>query len=420
MKSFVCILVLGGLGLGGWLVWDNHMEAKKAATRARLEARQKAEEERKKAEAQAEEERRVQAELLAKEEALRLLNRFITAQEKLIRVENEELKMKLEMVDLDAQSLSTELIAIDKLVERKANAANKVGKKIREKIEHVEAMLESKVVARLANTYLGEDFAAERLKFKSQIQQWIRIEEESAEQLAKNREKYNTGVRELDEEVETKLKIARTRLDASSAAISQRAALYKREYAQTKQRRDELRAKEKELANLERMRNKKNRLATKDTLSPWEIKELSDLEKRLDHEEEKVARQNEINALAQANLAHLEVTAAEVQARRRGDKLTAEKAEEDDAVVKSEMREKDYFLFAEMAEKTTLGNLRNAIYNRKAAIGEKLAVNERKLKVLFTAQPNMDMLTAEQINNMRTRIAEQLKEDAILNLTECK
>ncbi len=416
MKSFLTILALGALGLGVWLFLDNRAEAKKAAMRARIEARQKAEEEQR----QAEEESRIRAEALAKEEAVRLLNRFIAAKEKLIKQENEEKKAEYESIELDAQSLSDELSAIDKIVERKASAAEKMGQMPREKLAHVEAMLESKVLARLASIYLGEDFVAQRLQFKSRVKQWIRIEEETAYQLAKNREKYNKGIAELDDDVEEKVKIARTRLEASSAAIGQRAELYKTRLEDAKQRKEALKEKERQMRELGKMRRKRDRLLVHGMLSPWGRQELRDLEVHIALEEEKIARQNEIYALAQANLAHLEATAAEVRARRRGDKLTAEKAEADDAVRANEQREMDYFLFAQQMEDNTLGRLRDAIYKHKCSVSGQLAANERRLEMLSSAVPNMDLLTTEQIQSLRQELAENLKKDIIFDLIEDK
>lgn len=142
------------------------------------------------------------------------------------------------------------------------------------------------------------------------------------------------------------------------------------------------------------------------------------IEARQKAEEE--ARQNEIYALAQANLAHLEATAAEVRARRRGDKLTAEKAEADDAVRANEQREFDYFLFAQQMEENTLGRLRDAIYEQKCLISGKLASNERKLEMLSSSVPNMDLLTTEQIQSLRQELAENLKKDIVFDLTEDK
>lgn len=381
MKSFLIILALGALGLGVWLFLDNRAEAEK-----------------KKAE--------------------RLLDRFIVSQEKLIKQENEEMKARYELLRFDMQSLSDELIAIDKTVERRMVSAEKAGQKPREKLEHIQAMLESKVLASLATKYLGADFAAQRLQFKSRMKQWIRIKEETANQLAKNREKYNKGMLEIDDGVDGKVKVARARLESSSAAIGQRAELYKTEHEEANQRREMLREKEKRLQEFERLRKKKDRLAARGMLSPWERKELRDLEARVALEEEKIARQNEIYALAQANLAHLEATTAEVRARRRGDKLTAEKAEEDDAARAKEQREIDYFLFAQQVEDNTLGRLRDAIYQRCCNIAEKVNSNERKLKMLSMTAPNMDLLTAKQITSLRQKMAENLKKELVFDMTE--
>ena len=417
MKSFWIILALGCVGLGAWLLFDNHRATQEAQARARMEEHERLERERKEARERMELERRERAEMLAKEDAIRLLQRYITAQESLLKQENDELQIRLEMLDIDSKSLSDELISIDKAVERRSAAARQAGRPFREKLEQVEAMLESKVIARLAETYLNEDFSAERLRFKASVQQWIRLEEETAAKLAKNRKKYNKVMGEIDADMDTKLAIARTRLDSSSAAIGRRAELYKEERDRSKARREELRTKAKRFEELDRMRNRRDRLSAKKMMSPWERKELEELEKRVAFEEERLERQKEIYALAQANMAHLEVTAAEVQARRRGDKATAEKAEDDDAVHEAEMREKTYFNLANTCEIGTLDRLRIALVDFKSQAAAQIAANNRKLKMLSKTLPNMDFLTADQIKEMKTEIAEKMAEGVTLDLT---
>ena len=85
MKSFWIILALGCVGLGAWLLFDNHRSAQEAQARARMETRERMERERKETRERMEQERRERAEMLAKEDAIRLLQRYITAQESLLK-----------------------------------------------------------------------------------------------------------------------------------------------------------------------------------------------------------------------------------------------------------------------------------------------------------------------------------------------
>ena len=404
MKSFWIILALGCVGLGAWLLFDNHRSAQEAQARARMEARERMEQE-----------RRERAEMLAKEDAVLFLKRYIATQKDQIEHEVKLLKVEYELVDTDSKSLFKELAALEQSLDRKVAAARQTGRKFREKIEYVEELLESKVVDRLAQQYLDEDFASKRIQFKSHIRQMIQWEDETAARLAANRKKYYKEMKEINADVDTKLNVARTQLDASTAAIGMRAARYREELASESKRRDELRRREQDLDQLCDWRRSRDLYGA--MLAPWEQQEARDLELRIEFETSRLEQQREIFAQAQANKAHFEATVASDSARRRGDEALRAKTEEDAAAQSDELREKTYFLLATDYEDKTLGQLRSALNARRLYLSAQLAAHERKLRLLSKSVPNMDFLSAAQVKGLQRKLVGELEKTILIDLT---
>ena len=106
---------------------------------------------------------------LAKEDAVLMLQRYVTREENNLKDTIEECKLKLQSVDVDQQSLSDEQLALEKEEELKPADARKRKVKRRDGNERVGALLRSPTLNRLANSYLGEDLSDDLAKFKSHI-----------------------------------------------------------------------------------------------------------------------------------------------------------------------------------------------------------------------------------------------------------
>ena len=127
---------------------------------------------------------------------------------------------------------------------------------------------------------------------------------------------------------------------------------------------------------------------------------------RLQVEEEKLARQKEVAALASANLLHMEATIAESRARNRGDIVTMEKAERDSALDKEEMREKTYALLASEWEMNSVGKLYEIIKTARCVHAKNIHDAEKRMKYLRKSIQNIDFMDVDDIAALKKKIAD--------------
>lgn len=394
MRVLLLLVLVTVVGAGVFY----HIRTQERREERREEWRRKEEEAQKLEEERIQREQREKADAREKErardEAIQLLQSYGAREEMYLQGIIDEAKIKCEMVDVDLKSFSDEMESIDRSVSSKSAVAKKQNNiQRREQIERVKALLDSAVLKRLAQDYGFEDFAALGGRFKSQVEAWAQMEERVQSAKNANREDYYKEMKDLDSDVERKILAAKQKLTASESAISTRVGTIEK-------------SREKATKELEKLRKDVERLRANKMKSPWQERQLKDAEMRLQVEEEKLARQKEVAALASANLLHMEATIAESRARNRGDIATMEKAERDSALDKEEMREKTYALLAEKWENDTVGRLYRIIKSSRAVYEKSILDAEKRMKYLRKSIQNVEFMDAEDIAALKKKIAE--------------
>ncbi len=395
MRLFYIILafaICGGIAF--------HMISEENRKR-RAEEYQRAEIEREREEARMEkarqEDERIRKErmaALAKEDAVMMLQRYVSREESNLKDTIEECKLKLQSIDVDQQSLSNELLALEKEEALKAADAQKRKVKRRDANERVEALLRSPTLNRLANSYLGEDLSDDLAKFKSHIGNLTRISDEKTKRYAKNREKYQKTIEANDAEVD------RLGREASAKLLEARAKLNANVNV-ARRRVEDLRGK---VAKLEKK-------ASLTTLNRDEKEKLRSWREQLHIAEAQLISAETTANLGTANKSHLDLTFAETKARRAGDTALSIRMDDDNAVEAEMNREVDIYNAVKIYETRSLDRIRGAMQRSRTVIAERLSAAEKKLKYLTGAIANLDMLNAEEIEALRKSIAERLSED---------
>ena len=389
MKYFWMILALAICG-GGVLYMVNEENRKRRAEEYRRAETERMEKSRR----EDERIRRERMAALAKEDAVAMLQRYVTREESNLKDTIEECKLKLQSIDVDQQSLSDELLALEREEELKAADARKRKVKRRDANERVEALLRSPTLNRLANSYLGEDLSDDLAKFKSHIGNLVRISDEKTRRYEQNRAKYHKAIAEGDSEVDrlateaiSKLADARAKLGANADAARRR---------------------------VETIRGRIKKLESKQaltTLNPNETIELKSLYERLPAAETQLASAEATEDLGTANKAHLDLTSAETKARRAGDTALAVRMDDDNAVEAEMNREAEIYNAVKQYEIRSLDRIREAMQRNRTIVSERLSASEKKLKYLAGAIVNLDMLNAEEVEALRKGIAKKLAED---------
>ena len=200
--ALIIAFMLVGVGIFGYL--DHNARIARAEAAARAERERQLERER--AEQKRRDDEKVRAErraALAKEDAVYMLQKYVSRQEAQAKEDLGELKLKLQAVEIDQRSLSDELVALEKAEEARAADAKRRKIERREQNERVEALLRSPVLNRLALAYLGEDFSAMRAKFKSSVGTRIKLREKTSQRLAANRKKLDEALTEAERRCRT-------------------------------------------------------------------------------------------------------------------------------------------------------------------------------------------------------------------------
>lgn len=395
MKLFFVILAFAICGGVAFYMINEENRKRRAEEYQRAEIERKREKER--AEKARQEDERIRKErmaALAKEDAVMMLQRYVTREENNLKDTIEECKLKLQSIDVDQQSLSDELLALEKEEELKAADAKKRKVKRRDANERVEALLRSPTLNRLANSYLGEDLSDDLAKFRSHIGNLTRISEEKTKRYAKNREKYQKSIETNDAEVDrlgteasAKLSEARAKLNANVNAARRRV--------------EDLRGRIEKL-------EKKAKLTT---LNMNEKAELRSWREQLNIAEAQLTSAETTANLGMANKSHLDLTFAETKARRAGDTALAVRMDDDNAVEEEMNREADIYNAVKLYETRSLDRVREAMQRSRISITEHLSASEKKLKYLAGSIANLDMLNADEIEALRKGIAKKLAED---------
>jgi len=400
MKLFWAVLALGICG-GGifYIVCENNRKDREEAYR-RAQVERQCEEERQ--EKQRQEDERIRKErmsALAKEDAILMLQRYITREESGLKDTIEECKLKLQAIDIDQKSLSAELTALEKEEELKSADAKRRKVKRRDKTERVDALLSSPTLNRLADTYLGEDLSAIRAKFRSHLKNLTQMSDEKTRRYAENKAKYQKTIEDSDAEVTRLTERASQQLSEARKNLGENSAVIRRRL-------------EGYLAEMAKLDAKKKRT----TLNMNEEKRLTQLSELLvPATEAQLTSAEATEGLGTANKAHLDVTAAETKARRTADNALSVRMDDDNAVEAEINREIAIFNAASDYEVMSLGRICDAMKQRRMTVADRMSVAEKKLKFLAESVNNLDMLNADEVEALRKRIAQKLSDDVMFD-----
>lgn len=392
MKWFWAILALGICAGGIMYIMDRNAKELRKEAALREEKRQAEEERRLEQERiEAEKLRAERAEALAKEDAVRLLQKYITFEEERLKEEAEELKLRLQSVGIDKKRLSDEMALLEKEAQNREENARRRNAKRRDYNERVEAMLKSEVLNSLAATYLGEDFSSALHKFRSDIGNIVKRHERAKAQLDANRRKMQLSMKEADEELERlerrateELKAARGKLAGSSKVARER------------------------VAKLRKSRDRLQHKVDKGLATPKERRDLELITAQLEGAEAQLNSNEATEGLGGANATHLQLTREETRARKRSDTALAIRQDDDSAVHRELNFESSLFAEVALYEKTTIDRLRDTMRTTEIAYAKDLAQVEKKLKRLSNSTAKIDMLDAEGIKTLQKQIAEEL------------
>jgi len=404
MKMVFLVLIVGGLAAAGfWYLTENDRADKAEAYRRRqAEITKREAEERERAARQKEENERLRLErkeALAKEDAVRLFLNYIEREEDRLKEEKKEAKIALEKIDVDQDSLSEELRAIEQANAARVASAEKRNEKQRDKIERVGAMLRSETLNRLAKAYCGEDLSALRSEFESAVQYIKDVQDRFRTRKDKNRRKYNEMVADVDEKVNRKLKAAKEKYDVYSKNADP----------------DRIPKLKKQLEDVDRSIQK---IITKKSRSKWDKRDLESLQYQQARLQDEIAQFEAVGGLAAANIAHFEATDAETEARRKVDRAAAVLRDDDIAAQEERDHEQDVFVVASRFQDRSLDKIRLAMQNARQIRGAELAQVEKKLAFLKRSSVNVDFLNAKEVEEMRRKVAKTISAEILEGVKE--
>ena len=399
MKSVVLIVFIGVLGAGlFWYITENNRADNAEAYRRRQAEIAKSEAaEKERLELQRKEDERIRkerAEALAKEDAVRLFLNYIDREEERLKEEKEEAKIQLEKIGIDQNSLSEELQAIERANEVRVASAEKRKEEQRDKVERVLAILRSVTINRLARTYCGEDLSALLSKFEAEVQLIKNVDDKYRNRIKANRRKYNETVAGADEVVDKKLKAARAKYDSVAKQMDP----------------DRLPRLKKQLALVEREIEKIN---SKKSQSKWDKRDLKSLMEQQVILQNQVSQYEDVGGLAAANIAHMEATDAETQARRKFDAAGVTLTMENDEALLDRDHEQDVYNRALQYEMASLDKVRGAMNQAKQMQSVVLAQAEKKLAYLKKSSVNVDFLNAKEVEDLRRRMAKTISAEIL-------
>ena len=397
MKVVCLVFILGVLAAAGfWYITEND-RADRAENYRRQQEQQAKEEarEREREEKQRAEDERIRKEravALAKEDAVRLFLSYIDREESRLKDETEELKIKLEKVDIDQNSMSEELQAIERANAVRVASAEKRKEHQRDKIERVLALLRSPTLNRLSRTYRGEDLSALRSRFEGEVQKIKDVDDRYQKRFRDNLKRYEDAVVGADETVNRKLKVARAKYEEVTKGMdNQRLPKLKAQLA----------AVEREIA----------RINGKKSQSNWDKRDLNRLQQQQILLQNQIAQFEDVGGLAAADIAHMEATEAETEARRRFDTAGKALTLDNTAALAERDYEQDIYNLAMRYEEASLDRIREAMQRCRELQGAMLLQAKKKLEFLKKSSVNVDFLNAEEVEAMRKKVAKTISEE---------
>ena len=404
MKTVFLVLIIGGLAAAGfWYITENDRADKaEAYRRHQAEVAKREADEKERLARQKEEDERLRkerTEAMAKEDAVRLFLNYIDREEERLKEEAEEAKIALEKIGVDQDSLSEELQAIEQANAARVASAEKRNEKQRDKIERVGALLRSVTLNRLARTYCGEDLSSLRSEFEAEVQRIKDVDDQFRGRIKANRRKYNETVADADEKVNRKLKAAREKYDAyAKNADPSRIPNLKRQLAEVER-------------SIQTILSKKSK-------SKWDKRDLETLQNRQAILQTQIAQSESVGGLAAADLAHMDATEAEAEARRKVDAAGVTLTMENDEALLDRDQEQDVFNTAKDFESRSVDEIRKAMHRKRQLYGMELAQTEKKLAFLKRSSVSMDFMNAKEVEEMRRKVAKTISEEIVEGVSE--
>jgi hypothetical protein len=394
MKTTIILIFVLGLGAAGfWYITENaRADRELAYQRQQKELAKKEAEEKEWAAKKREEDERIRKErqaAVAKEDAVRLFLNYIDREENRIKEEIEELKLNIEKLCIDQDSLEDELKAIERANIARVESAKKRKEIHRDKIERVRALLSSVVLNRLSRTYCGEDLSGMRSKFEAEVQKIKEIDDRYHKKLRTNLSKYDETVRGADEKVNDKLKIAR-------------------EKYRTIQRHMDPERIGRLQAQLKDVEKKIEKILEKKSRTKWDNRDLERLQNQQIVLQNQISNLTGLTGLANANTLHMDATEAETEARRTYDRAGKSLTMDNDMALMERAHEQEIYNMAKRYEERSLDRIRTVIAIKDNGLRERLTQMQRHLGYLGQKAVNIDFLKAEEIEQLRKEIANSM------------
>ena len=388
MKIVWYIFLLIGLAVG--MAWLSIRDAKEERKMLAIQRQRLIEEQEKAKEKEAEEKLRKEKEQEAADRAVKMLRAYIGREELRLKKIIEEAKINIERVELDKKDLSEAIANVDKTNEEKAALSRRRNEKRFDKAERVSLMFKNETIKSIAENYLNEDFSALYAKYKSEVNTSLEMYRKETSGLKANREEFYNSIKGIDKEVDERSARARKHNSNAMRMAEMEIKLIEKQK----------RPLQKELEMLIKQ--------TRGMASGWHQKRIEELRSKIEvlEERERPARTQRQTLIAQS--VHMDATESETSARRKYDRAQDVRDDKDNEVHKESLHEVNMYHIALRYENDTLDRIRSTM--NAIVMQERSRASEAQDKLDFMKQTamNMDMLNAEEIENIRTKIVEKL------------
>ena len=236
--------------------------------------------------------------------------------------------------------------------------------------------------------------SALRSKFEGEVQKIKDVDDRYQKRFRDNLKRYEDAVAGADEVVNRKLKTARAKYEAVTKGMDS-------------QRLPKLKA---QLAAVDRAIEKIN---AKKSPTKWDVRDRERLQQQQIVLQNQISQYEDIGGLAAADVAHMEATEAETEARRKFDAAGKALTLDNTAALAERDYEQDIYNLAERYEMASLDKIREAIQRCREWRGTQLAQTEKKLAFLRKSSVNVDFLNAQEVEELRKKVAKTISEEIL-------
>ena len=121
----------------------------------------------------------------------------------------------------------------------------------------------------------------------------------------------------------------------------------------------------------------------------------------------------EVVNVSRANISHIAATVAETTARRRGDSALSARQDDDNAVHSEMAHVRSVFGLAVNYEGRSLDALRGAMRSKVEVLSTRRQDAKRRLDYIHHASANMDMMSKEDMEMLKRKIAARLGDEIL-------